>query len=89
MELYLLCLMAGESRRMGSLKQFVSLCGRTFFEYIVQRVSAVRDHCSRWVFVGRAGDERGREAVAMVGGVWVINPSPEDGPLSSIRCALS
>jgi molybdenum cofactor cytidylyltransferase len=82
-------LLAGQSRRMGRPKQHVAVGGKTFLEHVLHGLAAVRAQVSPpWLFVGQDGDAAGRERVAAAGGVWLVNPRPEDGPLSSIRVAL-
>ncbi len=84
-----LILLAGDSRRMGTPKQHVRLAGRSFLEHVWERLACVRDRLDRIVMVGRSGDEAGIRCAAAHDAVWVENPHPEDGPLSSIRCGLS
>lgn len=41
------------------------------------------------LFVGREGDAQSQALIHSFSGTWIVNPRPEDGPLSSIRCALN
>ncbi len=82
-------LLAGRSSRMGRPKQHATVGGKTFLEHVLLGLGMVRGRVTPpWLFVGQEADDAGRERVAAAGGVWVVNPRPEDGPLSSIRRAL-
>ncbi len=74
---------------MGRPKQHLVIAGKTFLEHLLARLSAVRDWLGPLCFVGKAHDSVGREAVSRFGGRWIVNPAPDDGPLSSIRLALA
>lgn len=84
-----LVLLAGDSRRMGRPKQHVELGRQTFLNLIISKLLLNRQFLDNLVFVGQSGDETGQQQVAAVGGIWVNNPNPENGPLSSIRLALA
>ncbi len=83
-----LILLAGFSRRMGQLKQHTSLGGRTFLEIISGKLTGCRSHFRHLLFVGQENDSAAKALVKSSGGVWLVNPQPEQGPLSSIRIAL-
>lgn len=74
---------------MGSPKQHVRVGGLTFLDHVWERLQSVRDLLDTIVMVGRAGDTASLAAAQRRGAVWIENPRPEDGPLSSIRCGLS
>lgn len=84
-----LCLLAGHSSRMGRPKQHLVIAGSTFLEHLLSRLSAVRGRLGPLCFVGQAHDDKAREAISQFGGRWIVNPAPDDGPLSSIRLALA
>jgi molybdenum cofactor cytidylyltransferase len=81
-------LLAGNSKRMGQPKQHSMLAGQTFLQHIVGKLQAQAQFLEQMVFVGQSSDLPGQEVVRKCGGVWVNNPQPENGPLSSIRLAL-
>ncbi len=81
-------LLAGNSRRMGRPKQHSMLAGQTFLQHIIGKLQSQAKFLEQMVFVGQASDLSGQEAARQCGGLWVNNPQPEDGPLSSIRLAL-
>jgi CTP:molybdopterin cytidylyltransferase MocA len=83
-----LILLAGFSRRMGQLKQHTSLGGHTFLEIISSKLNACRSQFRHLLFVGQENDSTAEALVASNGGIWLTNPHPELGPLSSIRIAL-
>ncbi|PKL50939.1 MAG: hypothetical protein CVV42_01170 [Candidatus Riflebacteria bacterium HGW-Riflebacteria-2] len=83
-----LILLAGFSRRMGQLKQHTSLAGRTFLETITGKLINCRSQFRHLLFVGQQNDSAAEKLVKENGGVWLTNPQPELGPLSSIRIAL-
>ncbi len=88
MKLTALVTLAGFSTRMGSPKQHMMLGGRSFLEMI----SDVIHHCpgiQKRIFVGQTSDERSARFVSGNKDIWLTNPQPENGPLSSIRLALS
>lgn len=82
-----LVLLAGNSTRMGRPKQHLLLGDRSFLQLIIAKLRAL-DEIASMLFVGQTGDKDGQCEVADNGGIWVNNPTPEDGPLSSIRLAL-
>lgn len=84
-----ICLLAGNSSRMGRPKQHLVIAGSTFLEHLLSRLSAVRGRIGPLCFVGQVHDDKAREAVLHIGGRWIVNPAPEDGPLSSVRLALA
>lgn len=74
---------------MGRPKQHVVVGGRTFLEHLLAGLAGLGSALAPpLAFVGQAGDAEGRARVEAAGGTWVVNPRPEDGPLSSIRVAL-
>jgi CTP:molybdopterin cytidylyltransferase MocA len=82
-------LLAGHSRRMGTLKQHVVIDTRTFLEHILGTLQGTSPQPNPLILVGQAGDHRSRQTVAAIpGSAWVHNPQPGDGPLSSVRCGL-
>jgi len=83
-----LILLAGFSTRMGQLKQHTRLGGRTFLEMIIDKLSASRQHLHQLLFVGQQDDNEAQKLVESSGGIWLVNPHPELGPLSSIRIAV-
>ncbi|PKL45153.1 MAG: hypothetical protein CVV41_03415 [Candidatus Riflebacteria bacterium HGW-Riflebacteria-1] len=83
-----LILLAGFSTRMGQLKQHTRLGGRTFLETVIAKLSASRERLQQLVFVGQSSDSESRKLVEDCGGIWLTNPQPELGPLSSIRIAI-
>jgi len=83
-----LILLAGFSRRMGQLKQHTILGDYTFLEIISAKLNACRSQFRHLHFVGQKEDSAAERLVASIGGVWLTNPTPELGPLSSIRIAL-
>ncbi len=88
MQLSSIVLLAGNSKRMGRPKQHVELAGMTFLQHVAGKLLLCREHLQTMIFVGQAGDNASQSLVKGIDGVWVENPSPEDGPLSSIRLAL-
>jgi len=83
-----ICLLAGHSSRMGSPKQHVHLGGVTFLEHLLARIETMRSRLGPLVFVGQAHDEKTKLLVEPSGGTWLVNPRPDDGPLSSLRLGL-
>ena len=81
-------LMAGYSRRMGKLKQHVILNGKSFLFHILEKIAFFSTKFNSKIFVGQEGDKLGQDLVKESGGIWVTNPNPDDGPLSSIRLAI-
>ncbi|HEY9072202.1 MAG TPA: NTP transferase domain-containing protein [Candidatus Ozemobacteraceae bacterium] len=84
----LICLLAGHASRMGSPKQHVLLGQKTFLEHLLARVDAIRGMLGERFFIGQERDIRSSGLVTRSGGIWVVNPAPDEGPLSSIRLAL-
>jgi len=83
-----LVLLAGFSTRMGQLKQHTRLGDNTFLELIIHKLSANRKHLRNLIFVGQNDDRESQKLVKKSGGIWLINPTPELGPLSSIKIAI-
>lgn len=81
-------LLAGFSTRMGQLKQHVKLGKHSFLQTIILKLQQNEAYLTGKIFVGQQNDLDAMELVAATGGKWVTNPSPENGPLSSIRLAL-
>ena len=79
-------LAGGASRRMGTPKALLRFQGETFLDRLIRLFSAVANPVI--VVVGhhaeaiRSGIERSPEAV------FVVNPAPERGMLSSLQCGL-
>jgi len=88
MKLTTLVTLAGFSRRMGSPKQHLLLNHRSFLETITDRILSCHG-IGKMVFIGQSDDLKSQKAVKEAGGHWLTNPQPENGPLSSIRLALS
>ena len=80
-------LAAGASRRMGTPKALLQFQGETFLDRLIRLFSAVASPVI--VVVGhhaeaiRSGIQRSPEAV------FVTNPDPERGMLSSLQCGLA
>ena len=84
-----LVLLAGFSRRMGSPKQHVKIFGKTFLQHITDALTNNSVYFNKMLFVGQINDEISQEYVKNINkGLWINNPNPELGPLSSIRLAL-
>ena len=83
-----LVLLAGFSKRMGMPKQHVTIFNKTFLEHIIYSLQKNRSNISSMIFVGQANDIKSIEIANNIGGKWINNPTPELGPLSSIRLAL-
>lgn len=81
-------LLAGNSSRMGEPKQHVKLQDKTFLELIIQKLLQNKENIEKMVFVGQKKDEKAESLIKSIGGNWVVNEHPENGPLSSIRLAL-
>lgn len=81
-------LMAGYSKRMGKLKQHVVLNGKSFLTHIIEKLNFFNSKISTKIFVGQESDRVGEKQVKDSGSLWVVNPNPEEGPLSSIRLAI-
>ncbi len=77
---------AGRSARLGKPKALLDAGGRTFLDRVVTALS--QGGCDRViVVVEEAGGVLG--ATAQRAGALVLeNPSPEDGPISSVRVAV-
>lgn len=80
---------AGASTRMGRSKALLDARGRTFLERVVGALG--EGGCAPVAVVVREGPDSGREAelAESLGARVLINPDPSDGPISSIRVALS
>lgn len=61
--------------------------GRTFLERICTTLA--RGGCAPVIVVLRAADETESALARRVGARTVLNPAPEAGPITSIRCALA
>lgn len=78
---------AGASRRMGRPKGLLELGGSTFAHRAIR--SLQEGGCDPVFFVIDAGDEELADHVAAAEGVTVVaNPSPGEGPITSLRLAL-
>lgn len=86
--LYSVCLLAGYSSRMGQPKQHVKINGASFLTIVERKLAACQGDLQARIFVGQIGDETSEQFVSDKKGIWLTNPSPEDGPLSSIRLAV-
>lgn len=79
-------LAAGASSRMGRPKALLEAGGRTFLDTCLATLRACDVACVR-VVLGR--DAAGiRERVGLDDAEVVVNPRPEDGMLSSVRCGV-
>ena len=77
---------SGRSSRMGTTKAMLDVGGRTFIERVIHAHRA--GGCSRVLVALPTLD--GPEAAEAVeaGGQVVMNPSPEEGPIGSLRASL-
>jgi molybdenum cofactor cytidylyltransferase len=79
-------LAAGASRRMGTPKALLEFQGRTFIDGLTD---AFARHCSTVIIVvGEHGDAIRAGMRLRNRAVFVVNPAPENGQLSSLQCAL-
>lgn len=79
---------AGRSVRMGRPKTLLDAgAGRTFLERVCATLA--RGGCTPVLVVLREGDLAEREIARRVGARVLVNPAPEAGPVTSIRCALA
>ena len=80
-------LAAGASRRMGSPKALLEVAGETLVDRQIRLLAA----CCQTVVVvvGRHGEEIRRRARRGGEAVFVDNPAPERGMLSSLQCGLA
>jgi CTP:molybdopterin cytidylyltransferase MocA len=83
-----ICLLAGYSSRMGQPKQHVKIGKKTFLEMILEKIEANKPMIDEIILVGRDGDQKAIN-LAKKHGLWISNPNPEKGPLSSIKLALT
>lgn len=76
-------LAAGRGERMGAPKAAIEVSGRTFLESILRTLEAAGIGTVRVVLAppGAAGARGEPER-------WVVNPDPDRGMLSSLRCGL-
>lgn len=81
-------LLAGNSKRMGEPKQHVILEGKTFLKHIVEKLIDNQNYFKKMVFVGQQFDLKSQNLVEEMGGIWINNDKPEEGPLSSIKLAI-
>lgn len=82
-------LLAGFSTRMGELKQHVKIGSKSFLERIMETLSSLSSYIDEYYFVGQVSDIDSINIVKDFGGIWINNPRPENGPLSSIRLAIN
>ncbi|MEX2471202.1 MAG: nucleotidyltransferase family protein [Gemmatimonadota bacterium] len=78
---------SGASSRMGRPKGLLRLDGRTFTRRVVEAL--VEGGCDRVLVVVRAGDEAIAGEVRTAGAEVLENPDPGDGPITSLRLALT
>ncbi|HXF27317.1 MAG TPA: NTP transferase domain-containing protein, partial [Bryobacteraceae bacterium] len=74
-----LILAAGASRRMGTSKALLTVGGETFLDRLIGLLSVV---CEPVIVV------TGHDALQAKDGMFVTNPEPERGMLSSLQCGL-
>jgi len=74
-----LILAAGASRRMGTSKALLTVGGETFLDRLIGLLSVV---CEPVIVV------MGHDALQSKNGMFVTNPEPERGMLSSLQCGL-
>jgi len=78
---------AGASRRMGQPKALLTLTGRTFLERVVTALST--GGCDRVIVVVAEGEIAIAEEARRTGADILVNDDPGDGPITSLRLALS
>lgn len=78
---------SGASSRMGTPKGLLGLDGRTFTRRVVETL--VAGGCDRVLVVVRAGDEATAGEARAAGAEVLENPEPGDGPITSLRLALT
>jgi molybdenum cofactor cytidylyltransferase len=61
--------------------------GRTFLERVCATLA--RGGCAPVLVVLREGDTAERELAERVGARVIVNPTPDAGPITSVRCALA
>lgn len=81
-----LILAAGASSRMGYPKALLRLEGETILERLIRTFDAVCE--STWVVLGHDADRIRAGLTHPVAARFVLNPEPERGQLSSLRCGL-
>ncbi|MBF0409264.1 MAG: NTP transferase domain-containing protein [Candidatus Riflebacteria bacterium] len=86
---YFLCLMAGLSTRMGTPKQHVKIYENTFLERIMKNFKNSETASAGCIFVGSPSDKVSQRFIEKENCIWLENPDPAPGPLTSIRIALS
>jgi molybdenum cofactor cytidylyltransferase len=84
-----ICLLAGFSTRMGQPKQHIILGQKSFLEMIIEKLTANKKYITQMLFVGQADDKKSKRLIENCGGQWIVNPTLERGPLSSIKLALN
>jgi molybdenum cofactor cytidylyltransferase len=82
-------LLAGNSKRMGEPKQHVVFEGKTFLRHIIEKLTDNQSYFDKMIFVGQQFDFQSQNLVKEIGGIWVNNVNPEQGPLSSIKLAIN
>jgi len=78
---------AGRSRRMGHPKALLDLEGETFLRRVVRILLA--GGCERVAVVARPEDDGARREAADAGAHLLVNRDPGDGPITSLRCAIT
>ena len=79
---------AGRSLRMGRPKAMLDAgAGRTFVERVVATLA--RGGCTPVLVVLRDPSAPEGELARRVGARVIANPAPDEGPVTSVRCALS
>jgi molybdenum cofactor cytidylyltransferase len=78
---------AGASRRMGQPKALLTLLGRTFLDRVV---TALRGGgCDRVIIVVEEGRPAIEDEARRTGAEVLVNKDPGEGPITSLRLALS
>jgi molybdenum cofactor cytidylyltransferase len=77
---------AGRSLRMGRSKALLAPAGRTFLERVCATLA--RGGCAPVLVVLREPGSAEAALAQRVGARVVENPEPEEGPITSIRCAI-
>lgn len=77
---------AGSSRRMGRTKALLELDGATFLHHVVRAL--LRGGCAPVLVVGPDDDDTIAAEARRAGAVFLPNPDPGEGPITSLRIAI-